>query len=189
FDDSIAYAATNLGLYKTYRRSDGTWADWEVLPQINEVNDLTGQVVTLYDPEVYSVLAHQGILWVGTGSGLASSGDYGNTWDVHRAFVPTSQAGQPDTYAYPNPFSPRLSFVIRFQYDLPAEGNVTLKIYDFAMDEVAVVVDNVLRLAGDNTEEWDGRRADGSPAATGVYYYVVERGGSGEAWGKFAVIQ
>jgi hypothetical protein len=189
FDDSIVYAATNLGLYKSYRRANGAWTDWEVLPPITETDPATGQQFALHDPEVFSALVHQGILWVGTGDGLASSGDYGNTWDVHRAFVPTSRGGQPDTYAYPNPFSPRLSpHVVRFQYDLPAGGNVTVKVYDFAMDEVATVIANQPRGAGDNMEEWDGRRADGSPVATGVYYYVVERGGAGQAWGKFAVI-
>jgi hypothetical protein len=125
---------------------------------------------------------------VGTGDGIASSGDYGNTWSLHRSFQPTAQPDQPATYAYPNPFSPRLHFVTRFQYDLPSGGKVTVKIFDFAMDEVRTVVQDAYRDAGDHYEVWDGTRSDGTAVATGVYFYRIDRGGADAAWGKVAVI-
>ncbi len=181
FDDSIAYAATDQGLYKSI---DGG-QNWELFPPIVDVQ--AGE--TLYDPEVYSALAYQGTLWVGTGDGLASSENYGNTWTIYRAFLPTNENGQPATYAYPNPFSPRLSpYVVRFQYDLPAAGKVTVKVYDFALDLVATVVENAQRNAGDHSEEWLGVRDDGKPIATGVYYYSIERGAADTVWGRVAVI-
>lgn len=183
FDDSIVYVTTNLGLYKSVDLGE----TWEVFPQI--VDSQTGDL--LYDPEFYCAAAHNGWLWVGTGDGIAASPDLGNNWIFYnqfRAFLPTNQDGQPATYAYPNPFSPRLHYVIRFQYDLPIAGKVTVKVYDFAMDEVATVVNGKHRESGDNYEAWTGLRNDGEPVATGVYFYRVKRAGSEAVWGKFALI-
>ncbi len=181
FDDSAVYVASSLGLYKSVY----PFTDWQLFPPIQDSE--TGEVI--YDPEVYSALVHNGVLWVGMADGVASSPDYGNTWTIYRAFVPISDPGQPSTYAFPNPFSPRLSpFAVRFAYSLPAAGNVTVKVYDFAMDCVATVVENAHREAGDQYEEWLGRRSDGKEVATGVYYYCIERAGASTIWGKVAVI-
>lgn len=184
FDDSAVYVATNLGLYKSI---DGG-QNWEVFPQI--VDAQTGEM--LYDPEFYCVLVHKTnlgtTLWVGTGDGIASSQDYGNTWSLNQSYLPTNQGGQPATYARPNPFSPRIHNVVRFQYDLPNAGNVTLKIFDFAMDEVTTVVDGIYKEAGNQYEVWDGSRNNGELAATGVYFYWIERSGCNAVWGKVAVI-
>jgi hypothetical protein len=180
FDDSIVYAATDAGLYKSVDFGE----TWELFPQI--VDQESGE--RLYDPEVYCALAHLGTLWVGTGDGVASSDDYGNSWTLHRSYLPTGEGGQPATYAYPNPFSPRLNYVIRFQYDMPRSGAVTVKIFDFAMDEVATVVEDKPREAGDWYEVWTGKRSNGEEVASGVYFYRVERSGCGPIWGKFAVI-
>jgi hypothetical protein len=139
----------------------------------------------MYDPEFYCALAHLNTLWVGTGDGVASSEDYGNTWSLHRSYIPT---GMSWTYAYPNPFSPRLHNVIRFQYKMKQSGHVTLKIYDFAMDEVVTVVEDKSRESGDFYEIWTGKRANGEEVATGVYFFRIERSGHDPVWGKFAVI-
>ncbi|MBU1880659.1 hypothetical protein KKA08_01400, partial [bacterium] len=180
FDDSIVYAATNVGLYKSVDLGE----TWDIFPEIIDFN--SGD--QLYDPTFYSAQAAGGMLWVGTGDGVASSPDYGNTWTLHRSFLPTSEGGQPATYAYPNPYSPRLHPVIRFQYDMTKAGSVTLKIFDFALDEVTTVVQNKSRGLGDFYEVWTGKRSNGDPVATGVYYYRVERSGMSPEWGKFAVI-
>jgi len=189
FDDSVVYVASNIGLYKSVYPFD----NWEVIADIIMMDDTTGQRFEIYDPEVYSALAHKTLLdttlWVGTADGIASSPDYGNTWNIQRSFVPT-----PATYAAPNPFSPRLSpFRVRFVYEMPSAGNVTVKVYDFAMDCVATVADNVYRNPGvqngvQNYEEWDARRSDGKEVATGVYYYSIERSGASTIWGKVAVV-
>jgi len=180
FDDSIVYVATNVGLYKSVDLGE----TWELFPEIIDFE--SGD--KLYDPEVYSAQMSDDLLWVGTGDGVASSPDYGNTWTLHRSYLPTSEGGQPATYAYPNPYSPRLHPVIRFQYDMPKAGSVTLKIYDFALDEVATVVQDKTRSAGDFYEVWTGKRSNGDPVAIGIYYYRVERSGMDPEWGKFAVI-
>lgn len=185
FDDSAVYVASNLGLYKSVY----PFTDWQLFPPIQDSE--TGEVI--YDPEVYSALMHKTLtdttLWVGTADGIAASPNYGNTWTIFHAEVPTTDPGQPSTYAKPNPFSPRLSpYVCRFQYHMPVAGKVTLKIYDFAMDLVSTVVDGAIRDAGDHYEQWLGTRNEGRPVATGVYYYCIERGGMSTVWGKVAVI-
>ncbi len=175
FDDSIVYVATNLGLYKSV---DGG-AYWELMPPMQ--SNQTGAYFA--DPEVYCALAHLGILWVGTGNGIAASSDNGNTWDIIRTY------NDPEpTYACPNPFRPRSDYFISFVYEMPSAGNVTIKIYDFAMDEVATVIDNAPRGPGDPPDTWNGKRSDGKDVATGVYYYRVDRSGASSVWGKFALM-
>ncbi|MCX6640162.1 MAG: hypothetical protein NTW14_06725 [bacterium] len=180
FSDSVVYAATNLGLYKSI---DGG-QQWEVFPQIHDFQ--TGD--SLYSQEFFCALVLGDTLWVGTGDGIAKSSNFGNTWTVYRSFLPPDQNGQPSTYAYPNPFSPRLHNVIRFAYSMPKPGKVTVKIFDFAMDEVATVVSGEYHQTGDYSDTWHGFRSDGEEVATGVYFFRVEREGADTVWGKFAVI-
>jgi flagellar hook assembly protein FlgD len=71
---------------------------------------------------------------------------------------------------------------------MPNTGKVTVRVYDFAMDEVKTIAENTQRGAGQWEEQWDARRSDGKSVATGVYYYSVEREGASTVWGKVAVI-
>jgi hypothetical protein len=67
---------------------------------------------------------------------------------------------------YPNPFNPSTTI----EFGLKAKGHVSLRIYDAAGRLVAVLVEEK-RSAGRYTAEWSGRSADGSTAASGVYFY------------------
>lgn len=181
FDDSIAYAATDDGLWKSVDYGES----WYLIPQIEGVN----YEYSILEPEVYSCAKYGGQLWVGTTDGLASSPDYGNTWWVYRAFVSTAEAGEPDTYAYPNPYSPARWEAVRLQYNLTAPAYITVKVYDFAMDYVATVCDGKYRgLPGDWYETWDGVNAQGEIVANGVYFYRLEKSGQGTAWGKIVIL-
>ncbi len=181
FVDSVVYVASNLGLHKSHWNLDGTLAPWGLMPTSQMVDFQSG--FSLTDPEVYSALVYQGTLWVGTAQGVAASSNLGNTWEIYRTNPPVS-----GTFAYPNPFYARLYFTVNLRYDMHGSGNVTVRVYDYAMDEVKTVADNKPRDAGQWEEQWDGRRSDGNPVATGVYYYAVEREGSSTVWGKVAVI-
>ncbi|MCA1801485.1 MAG: T9SS type A sorting domain-containing protein [Rhodothermaceae bacterium] len=74
----------------------------------------------------------------------------------------------PETYNlaqnYPNPFNP--STVISYQ--LPAAGQVTIRVYDFLGREVALLV-NEFKAAGRYEVTFDG-----SNLASGVYLYSIE---------------
>jgi len=76
---------------------------------------------------------------------------------------------------YPNPFNG--STVISF--DLAKGSTVQLKIYDITGREVATLVDGTMP-SGHHTVQWDGRAADGSETASGVYFYRLTSPGG--AW-------
>ncbi len=70
---------------------------------------------------------------------------------------------------YPNPFNP----VTIISYQLPAAGNVKLKVYDVLGNEVATLVDEYKPAGGYEVEFNIGR--DSSPAlASGIYFYRLQ---------------
>jgi hypothetical protein len=71
---------------------------------------------------------------------------------------------------YPNPFNPTTSI----GFVLPAAGRVRLTVYNMLGQNMATLVDGELS-AGDHRVDW---RADG--AASGLYFYRVEFGGTTE---------
>ncbi|MFQ5708369.1 MAG: hypothetical protein ACE5HO_13010 [bacterium] len=188
FDDSVVYVVTDNGLFK----SNDEGQTWALFPNI--VDFATGgQILTneFFATGVSSVHT----LWAGTADGLAKTSDNGLTWEIFQAFQPTGREDAPRTYAYPNPFSPNLSNAlnneghVRFQYNTTRETRVTLKIYDFAMQLVATVVEDKPRPAnGDFHEFWNGRDSRGKQVDNGVYFYRLELEGEGSFWGKLIVL-
>ena len=73
----------------------------------------------------------------------------------------------------PNPFNPETT--IRFE--LPSAMRVQLSIFDVHGRLVRKLIDEQ-RGAGASTAEWNGRDDRGAGVATGVYFYVLEAGGS-----------
>jgi len=64
---------------------------------------------------------------------------------------------------YPNPFNPSTTI----KYRLPAEMNVTVKVYNMLGQEVAILADG-LQAPGTQTLQWDA-----SHMASGLYFYRV----------------
>ncbi|MBN8583645.1 MAG: S8 family serine peptidase [Ignavibacteria bacterium] len=67
---------------------------------------------------------------------------------------------------YPNPFNPSTSI----RYSVPAAGNVTLKVFDVAGKEVAILV-NEMKQQGVYSIDFNA-----SNLASGVYFYRIEAG-------------
>ncbi|MFQ5751734.1 MAG: FlgD immunoglobulin-like domain containing protein [bacterium] len=188
FDDSVVYVATDNGLYKSLDGGE-TWA---LFPNIV---DVTGTRRILANEVFTAGISAGHTLWTGTKNGLAKTSNSGVTWEIFQVFEPTGREGTPRTYAYPNPFSPNVHNTldgvghVRFQYNTISATNVTLKIYDFAMQLVATVVEDVARPAnGDFYEIWDGRASNGKKIDNGVYFYRLELQGDGTYWGKLIVL-
>ena len=178
FDDSIVYAATDNGMWKSSDYGD----TWYLMPLIEGENNLS-----ILEPEVLAGRKYNELFFIGTLDGLASTYDYGNTWWVYRAVQSTAAAGEPDTYAYPNPFSPSRAEAVRLQYYLTQSSTVTVKIYDFAL-ELVRTLETVSHPAGDWYETWDGRSYRGEIVANGVYFYKLMKQGQGTTWGKIIVL-
>jgi hypothetical protein len=83
--------------------------------------------------------------------------------------------------AAPNPASPRTTLTA----ELPSSGPVRLDIYALDGSRVRTLVDRTLT-AGRHAFVWDGRRSDGDPAPTGVYFYRL-KSASGEPSGKLVL--
>jgi hypothetical protein len=71
---------------------------------------------------------------------------------------------------FPNPFNP----TTRIEFALPQSARVSLAIYNAIGQEVARLLNNEDRVAGDHTLTWDGRDAAGTVVPTGVYFYRLQ---------------
>ncbi len=182
FSDTIAYVATDDGLFKSVDAGE----NWGQFPQIHDA--ASGE--TIYEPEIYSAATNAAAperLYAGGPGGLAISPDRGNRWLILRSFPLPGRNGQPNSYAYPNPFSPSRFDVVRIQYHLQNNGSVTLEIYDFAMELLIRLVDDEWRSAGERCEIWNGYGPNGAEIANGVYFYRLEVAGK-ESWGKIMIL-
>jgi hypothetical protein len=188
FENSVVYVCSDNGLFKSldFGRSWVRFADIE-----DRANDERYLSTSIYAAGVTST--H--VLWAGGGDGTASTADGGLTWTIQRGTVRPGSEREPRTFAYPSPFSPsrhnnlRDDGHVRFQYNTTNATQVTVRVYDFAMDLVAEVANNVSRPAGGSFSEiWNGRNQRGDVVANGVYFYCVELDGDGTYWGKVMVL-
>jgi len=185
FHSNEVYVATDNGLYKSPNKG----AAWGILPYIIAQS---GEriLTTIY----YDVQYDAGTLWVGTDDGLCKTTNNGVSWDVFRTFPPPGIAGEPETYAYPNPFSPlrhnRMgeSGYVRIQYSLTVNAEVTIDIFDFGMNPVKTIASGIWRTSGSHSELWDGTNNRGTIVANGVYFYRLQRSGHKTVWGKIIVL-
>jgi hypothetical protein len=182
------YVATDNGMFKSPDLGM-TWTAFR-----NVVDSETGD--PLLTTEMYSVGAGPGNwTWLGSSDGLAATPDEGLTWRIFRAFEIPGESGNPQTYAYPNPFSYTRDNLlggdghVRFQYRIGSPAEVTVQVYDFSMALVRNVVQDKPRpVPGDYAEAWDGRNDLGEPVANGVYFYRLRLSGGGEYWGKVIIL-
>ncbi len=72
---------------------------------------------------------------------------------------------------YPNPFNPSTQINIA----LPASGHVSLKIYDIAGREVAVLLDEQM-LPGTYQLNWEAKDVGGYQLSSGIYLYRLQAG-------------
>jgi hypothetical protein len=72
---------------------------------------------------------------------------------------------------YPNPFNPRTWI----SYQLPEQGPVSITIYNVHGQLIATLVDKE-QPPGSYRVQWDGRGPGGMPAASGVYFCLLQSG-------------
>ncbi len=193
FQDSIVYACTETGIYKSL---DGeNWAVYKPM------QDPDRREYILSD-NVYTAFIdnREGsrYLWIGSSDGIAKTTDDGLHWSVYRSAVPPGADGQPEIYAYPNPFAPNHHNVlngdghVRVRYHMPRPGNVRLEIYDFGMDRVYRSETESIPNSGDFNVIWDGRNNDNKLVANGSYFCKLVRsidGNEESFWTKLIIIK
>jgi hypothetical protein len=184
------FAATNFGLKMTLGPLDSLNTVWEAVDYIDQSS---GQVTVPAGTATYGVGAVGDYLWVGTDDGTVrmDRSDLGNQLLFSRV---DSTTASDEVYAFPVPFSPNIGQVIDFHFQVEQAGNVTVEIYDFAMNLVATPIDNVYYAAGIYPAQgvqgitWDGYNDQGDLVAVGVYYFRVKYESGESRWGKLAVI-
>jgi len=84
-------------------------------------------------------------------------------------------SGVPKTYGlgqnHPNPFNAET----RIRYELPRPSHVVLEVFDVLGHKVRTLMNSFLP-SGTYEQVWDGRGDDGSPVASGVYFYRLKAG-------------
>ncbi len=187
------WAASADGLYHTINA--GT--TWTAIPIVADSQNTAFQPGT----EILSVRQlDDSTLLVGSEDGIARTTDLGKpdtTWTITRSFVPVGSelAGGSEVrvYASPVPDAPNSASPRRIHYKPAQSGNVSIRVFDFAMQLVATVLDGEFRSgvpAADPRqyyEEWNARNDKSQMVATGVYFFRVEMPGDTQ-WGKLVIL-
>lgn len=181
------YAGGESGLWYS---ADG-W-NWLRMPQIRDEN---GQY--LLTEVIYSVWEDPGAaIWAGTADGLVRSDDGGYSWKLFRR-VNTGYSVLPAISAYPNPFSPsRMNRLggegyVRIHCELSASARVSIAVYDFSMQRVKVLVDDLPVESGTSEFVWNAKNGLNNQVANGVYFIRMtsENGGVQQTqWTKLIVL-
>ncbi len=191
FDDSTVYVCADEVLWQS-NDLGYTWAE-RASDQLPISDPTTGE--RFVSTDYFSTAGVRDSLWVGSDDGLAVGWFQDELWNwrIHRAFDMPGANGQPETYSYPNPFSPARGHSVRFQFPLSAPASVKFEVRNFAMEPVYESPDIQLPgggagdQAGYGAVVWDGLTNQGKTIANGVYFYVVKVSGK-EFWGKVMVL-
>ncbi|MCK5075063.1 MAG: hypothetical protein KAR38_01750, partial [Calditrichia bacterium] len=182
--DSI-FIATEKGMYF----SGDMGENWHLLGYMTDEN--TGD--RILNSLFYSVAieTYQGAYryWFGSSQGLVSTTDLLN-YKIYRRYVSHADREKPFTFAYPSPFSPRREHKIRIQFYLEQNSYVKVGIYNFAMEKVVEISENIAGIASEGNDRfvvWDGKDASRHYVANGVYFYKLKIE-SKTWWGKIVVL-
>lgn len=93
-----------------------------------------------------------------------------------------------EVFPYPSPFNPKTGQRMTLEFRLEEATQVTLKVVDMFGQKVWETDYDGQR--GANTGVvWDGRNANGTDAAAGIYYVLLEVGGSVKSKKKIGVVK
>jgi len=129
FKDSYIFAAGDNGLFI----SPDNGNSWRHIRNIQSPNTFIKE-----SAQYLSVAATSNRVWVGTSDGLASTDDFGESWQITRVNFPLKggnqyQVNTPDVeaYAYPSPYSPSQHGIVRIKFEVVQSGDVKVRLFDF----------------------------------------------------------
>ncbi|NUM71602.1 MAG: hypothetical protein HUU43_12180 [Ignavibacteriaceae bacterium] len=190
-------AAASGGLFKSSDREN-----W-VLP--GNIVDSRTKIPVLTSTYYSAAFAENGnVLYLGSNEGLIKnygfSGTWLENWKVYYASQPLNTRNS--AYAFPNPFSPKTD-LLKIKYNTNGKtAQVTIRIFDFAMNYVRTLIQNAPRGNPFNQinstdpdgvngvlDLWDGKDDNGNVVPNGVYFYKIEIDSETPIVGKVIVLQ
>jgi len=185
FDQVIA--ATDNGAFRSSNQGN-TW----IVPTgiIDTISDPTSKIY-LRTNIYYSAATQNNEIWLGSDDGLiklTETSFWTGKWKIYFAGTIKSKS---ETYCYPNPFSPRQGELKIIYSTENKPANVTIRIFDFGMNYIRTVIQNVIRQRGleGPPEFWDGRDDNGNFLPNGVYFYRVDINDEEPLFGKIIYLQ
>lgn len=188
--------ATDNGAFRTY---DGG-SSWSNTGTIFDINTKLKLNTTVFYSAAF--LKNEAI-WLGSVDGLVKNSEIENLWTDKWTILFATQplSSKEDSYAFPNPFSPR-NEILKIKYGTGGQSlDVSIRIYDFGMNYIRTIIQNAPRVpvhsvSGGLGNElngvldfWDGRDDNGSVVPNGVYFYRIDRGNLEPVYGKIVVMQ
>jgi len=185
FKNFDVIAATDNGAFRSTNQGN-SW----ILP--NSIVDEQSNV-SLNTSVFFSAASESNTVWLGSDDGLARLTDntslWNGTWKIYFASQPLKAPDE--TYAYPNPFSPRLE-QLKIKYSTGSkDASVTIRLYDFGMNYVRTIIQNAPRNKdlGGAPDFWDGKDDAGNIVPNGVYLYRIDVDSDTPLFGKIIVMQ
>lgn len=189
FKNNEVFAATDNGVYRSINEGN-SW----ILPTaiIDTISDPTSKIY-LRTNTYYSIASQvSNILWLGSNDGLVKLVEtslWSGLWKIYFASQPLKSDNE--TYCYPNPFNPRQEQLKIIFSTANQPANVTIRIFDFGMNYIRTVIQNVQRQRGSDgpPEFWDGTDDNGKMLPNGVYFYRVDINDKEPIFGKIIYLQ
>lgn len=189
FTSSHVFAATDNGIF----RSSDQGRTWILPPTIRDSETRVPISTTVfYSMNSKRLEDNTADLWIGSTNGLAklneSTGFWEGTWTVYLASPDVVKKSE--TFAFPNPFSPKFQQV-KIKYITEDDAsNVTIRLFDFGMNLVRTLIQNAPRGGtGDKIEFWDGKNEEGDVVPNGVYFYRIDIDSKEPLYGKIMVLK
>jgi ligand-binding sensor domain-containing protein len=185
FKGSYIFAAGDDGLFI----SPDNGQSWERFNGIQSDNTFIKN-----EAAYLSVASASERVWIGTSDGIASTADFGQSWQITRVDFPLQggnryqqDAPSVEAYAYPSPFSPGKHSIIRIKFEVKQQGRVKVRLFDFGMNLVKEIENGTFN-TGTYEAAWDGTDSRGRQVANGPILYQIETPGN-LIRGKFLVIE
>ncbi|PID58696.1 MAG: hypothetical protein CR986_07480 [Ignavibacteriae bacterium] len=185
------FAATESGVF----RSPDNGKTWLILPPIKDTEtsvELLSDKFRAVNAKLNNVGNTE--IWFGSeNGGTAKLIEHGSIWEgewsVFISSPELSTEKNESSIAFPNPFSPDSDNITIKTYFKGSAKSFTLRIFDFGMNLVRTVIQNVDR-AGNKEyfDYWDGRDENNKIVPNGVYFYRIDLGNNKPIYGKIMVM-
>ena len=180
--------ATDNGVY----RSNDLGNSWKLAPEMRD--DITNLPLTSSKFRAINTnldINSNNNIWFGSESGSAmlieSVGLWKGEWKVFISAPKTSS--NTEAFAFPNPFTPDEE-PVKIKYSFSGDNkSVTIRIFDFGMNLVRTVIQNVSRIGGNEfIDNWDGKDENNIIVPNGVYFFRIDIGNDEPLFGKIIVL-